>query len=83
MARSGSRPRPSRRKTFGEELQRARIRAGFSRSQLAEISGVSQTTIRNAEKLVSVPHAYIVSRLATALEIDVDRFLSLAGRKAS
>jgi DNA mismatch endonuclease, patch repair protein len=52
---------------FGRKLREARLRAGFSRRDLAAISGIDESAIRLYELGTREPRAGTIARLMTAL----------------
>lgn len=63
--------------TFAEKLKIFRSKKGISQTELAERSGVHYRTIQNWESGKRLPQNLAhVSKVAKALETDVDRLLS-------
>lgn len=61
--------------SFGERLSILRKREGFSRKELAEIIGVSYTTIANYELDKHIPNAARLSKLSIALNTTMNMVL--------
>lgn len=55
--------------SVGERLKRTRLAQGFSQTQLAAASEVSQPTVANWENNSHVPRQHVLNRLAGILEI--------------
>jgi transcriptional regulator with XRE-family HTH domain len=63
--------------TMGERLQRLRLAANFSQSQLARASGVPIGTIKNWEQDRRVPRMDTAAAVATALGVSLDALAGL------
>ena len=63
------------KKTFGRVLRRAREARGLSQERLAEAVGVSDDSIGNAERGLSIPRFEVVVELARALGVSVADFV--------
>lgn len=61
----------------GEKVKELRDRRGWNQSQLADKSGVPQTTISNIEKLGTDPTAKTLKKLATTFDVSADVLLNL------
>lgn len=61
--------------TLGEKILIFRRRKGFSRKQLADIIGVTVSTIANYENGVTVPDMDKVTKLSEILGISLDMLL--------
>ena len=65
---------------IGELIQQARLRRGWSRSDLAAKSGVSAATITRVETGERVGHAETIARIARTLDLPAeDVFTALLG----
>lgn len=60
---------PRRRPTYGDKIRRARVRLGWSKSELARAVGVSQPTIGRVERNELVPKPHLSFVLALFLDI--------------
>jgi transcriptional regulator with XRE-family HTH domain len=67
-----------RAETMGERLQRLRLAAGFSQSQLAGKSGVPIGTLRNWEQDRREPLLGTAARVAQALAVSLDVLAGLS-----
>jgi transcriptional regulator with XRE-family HTH domain len=56
-------------KNFGQRLREARVRAGFSQSELEEISGIPKARLSRYENGHVAPSIQTLERLATALQV--------------
>lgn len=61
--------------TMGESARNARKNAGLSMTKLAEMSGVSTSTIFNTEKDLRTPSVLIAEALAMALNISIEEYI--------
>lgn len=61
--------------SIGEKILIFRRREGFSRKQLADIIGVSVSTIANYENGVTMPDSHTLSAIAAILNIKMDMLL--------
>ena len=57
---------------IGERIASARTRAGLTQAQLAELVGVSQTSLSRWESGEMSLNAKRLEKLATALEVSID-----------
>lgn len=55
-----------------QNMKSARVKLGISQKQLAEKTGISESTIQNAEAGRNIPRADIVKRIAHVLNVSVD-----------
>ena len=60
--------------TFAEHFKELRHKAGLTQAQLADRSGVPQTTISGIESDGKVPGYFNARKLAKALGIDMNEF---------
>ncbi len=61
--------------SIGEKILIYRKREGMSRKQLAEIAGVTVSTISNYENGVTMPDLHTLSKIAAALDIRIDNLV--------
>lgn len=61
--------------TIGEKIYIFRKRSGFSRKQLAQMLGVSVSTISNYENGVTLPDSRTLAAISSILEINIDNML--------
>lgn len=61
--------------TRGTAMMRARVKAGMSRDELAEIAGVSRSTIGKWECDVNVPSVDVLELVADALGLSIDEYV--------
>jgi transcriptional regulator with XRE-family HTH domain len=59
-------------KVFGENLRRARKKAGLSQEALGFKAGLHTTEISRLERAVRDPRLSTISRLAKALDLDTE-----------
>lgn len=64
-------------------LRDARFKAGLSRPQLSQMSGISEDTILKIEKGRHVPQGQTVCLLALPLGLDPDVLLALRDKEAA
>ena len=67
---------------IGKYMLRARRRAGLTMRQLAEKSGVAESTILSWEHGNAVPNVCSCSRVAAALDLTIDEYIHGYRRKA-
>ncbi|AVE82316.1 helix-turn-helix domain-containing protein [Lactiplantibacillus plantarum] len=60
--------------TFAEQFKHFRQNAGLTQAQLADKSGIPQTTISGIESDGKVPGYFNARKLAKALNIDMNDF---------
>lgn len=60
---------------FGERVLMERRRRGLSQTQLADIIGVSVSSVRNYENNISYPDMDKAVKIADALGVSLDRLL--------
>ncbi len=58
--------------TIGEKILIYRRRNGFSRKQLANIIGVTVSTVSNYENGVTLPDMHTLSKIAATLNVRLD-----------
>lgn len=61
--------------TRGAAMMRARVKAGMSRDDLAEISGVSLSAISNWERDKNAPSVDVLELVADALGLSIDEYV--------
>lgn len=61
--------------TRGAAMMRARVKAGMSRDDLAEISGVSLSAISNWERDKNAPSVDVLELVADTLGISIDEYV--------
>lgn len=61
--------------TRGAAMMRARVKAGMSRDELAEISGVSLSAISNWERDKNAPSVDVLELVADALGLSIDEYV--------
>lgn len=61
--------------TRGAAMMRARVKAGMSRDELAEISGVSLSAISNWERDKNAPSVDVLELVADALGLGIDEYV--------
>lgn len=61
--------------TRGAAMMRARVKAGMSRDELAEISGVSLSAISNWERDKNAPSVDVLELVADVLGISIDEYV--------
>lgn len=59
-------------KTIGECIQTARTQRGFSQKKLAELAGLSATSVWYYENNLCMPNAVYLISIADALEMSMD-----------
>jgi len=67
-------------KTLGEVLREARVAKGFGLRAFARKLEVTPSYLSDIENDRRVPSEDVMSRLASALELDLDRLMAMAGR---
>jgi transcriptional regulator with XRE-family HTH domain len=60
---------------IGKTLKDKRIRAGFTQQELADASGLTQTTIARIENNHTEPEVSTLRKLAAALDITISDLL--------
>ena len=65
---------------MGNRIQRLRLAANMSQSDLARVAEVPIGTLRNYEQDRRVPHLDIAARLAQALSVTLDELAGIASR---
>lgn len=66
--------------TLGEQIRRARIKAELSLRELARRLDLSPSYINDIEHDRRVPSEEVLIKIATELDLDIDRILAAAGR---
>ncbi len=56
---------------IGENLKKARFRAGMTQAELAEKAGTTQTTVARIERDAVQPEVTTVRRLAAAMDVRI------------
>lgn len=69
--------------SFGEKIMILRKRNKLSKKELADIIGVTVTTISNYERGASMPSVQRASQLATALNVSLGELISVDDPKKS
>lgn len=62
-------------KSYGESMREARLAAKLEASELAEVSGVSESTIRNYEKSERLLTLINIIALADTLGLTIDEYI--------
>ena len=62
--------------TIGEKIKYFRIRKGITQARLAELSGIHPVSIRKYETNRMIPGVELLSRIAKALNVSLDAFIS-------
>lgn len=65
---------------FGEKIRNARKALGLTQRQLADLIGVSNTSVSNWEKDLSRPDADLIQKLCAALRLQPNDFYGAEGR---
>jgi transcriptional regulator with XRE-family HTH domain len=60
---------------IGENLKKARFRAGLTQAELAEKAGTTQTTVARIERDAVQPEVTTVRKLAKALDVSIANLL--------
>jgi transcriptional regulator with XRE-family HTH domain len=60
---------------IGENLKRARFRAGLTQQELADKAGTTQTTVARIERDAVEPEVTTIRKLATALDVRIVELL--------
>lgn len=60
---------------LGDRLKNARLNCGLSRKQVAELTGVTVTTIGMCENGERLPSLHMIVKLATHYKVSVDYLL--------
>ena len=61
-----------KKNNFGGRLRKARIKKGFSQNDLADMVGVSHSSICEYEKNIHYPDFDALAKIAQVLEVDMD-----------
>ena len=64
-----------RNKKFAKNLKAERYRKGVTQAQLAELVGVSESTVSLLERGLQTPSIFLVYDIANVLEIDINELL--------
>lgn len=67
--------------SFGERVTVFRKRNKYTRKHLAEMTGISSSTLTMYERDMAVPNAEHAIKLALALNVSIDDLISLADKK--
>jgi len=65
---------------FGDNVRRARKNRGITQEELAKMVGVAKSTITGYEKNYRAPHALMITKIASALDVTGDELLGLPDR---
>ncbi len=60
-----------------KEFQKARIKKGYSQRELARQAGVSSLTVNYLEQNKSIPRPATLSKLCTALDLDITEICNI------
>jgi repressor LexA len=60
--------------TLGEKIRKARINKGLTQSRLAQILGISNSTLNKYENNTLRPNVYILEKIAKVLDIPIQYF---------
>ncbi len=60
-----------------KELQKARIKKGYSQRELARQAGVSSLTINYLEQSKSIPRPATLSKICIALDLDITEICNI------
>jgi transcriptional regulator with XRE-family HTH domain len=60
---------------IGENLKRARFRAGLTQQELADKAGTTQTTVARIERDAVEPEVTTIRKLAAALDVRIVELL--------
>lgn len=66
--------------TLGEQIRSARIREDISLRELARRLGRSPSYINDIEHDRRIPSEEVLRKIASELDLDIDRLLAIAGR---
>lgn len=66
--------------TLGDEIRRARVLAGHGLRELARSLDITPSYLSDIENDRRVPSEEVLQNLASALRLDFDRLMGLAGR---
>ena len=61
--------------TLGEAMKKARIKHGISVAELAEKTGVTESSIRNWEEDRNVPNVLFVETMADVMGMSIDEYI--------
>ena len=61
--------------SFSENLKSARIKAGLSQQQLAELLGMDRSSVSKYENNVVLPHTKTLQRICEIFEVTIDSLL--------
>ena len=64
--------------SFGERVTVFRKRNNYTKKRLAELTGISSSTLTMYERDMAVPNAEHAIKLALALNVSIDDLISLA-----
>jgi transcriptional regulator with XRE-family HTH domain len=68
------------RKTFGENVKKARLARGLSQESLAAEAGIDRTYISGIERGLRNPSLDLIERLAGALDVDAQALMGEGDR---
>jgi len=74
--RSPTSARMEMAKVVARNVNRIRLRRGYSLARLSALAGVSQSMLHSIEREKSVPSVVVLSQIAHALEVKIETFLS-------
>ena len=60
-----------------KELQKARIKKGYSQRELARQAGVSSLTVNYLEQSKSIPRPATLRKLCTVLDLDITELCNI------
>ena len=61
--------------SFSENFKSARIKAGLSQQQLADLLGMDRSSISKYENGVGLPHTKTLQRICEIFEVTIDSLL--------
>ena len=67
---------------MGKDLKNARIKSGLTQAELAGAVGISERAVQNYEYGKRVPDAYVVQKLAIALNTTVEELFPLSEERS-
>lgn len=63
--------------TIGQNIRALRKQRGLTQAQLGELCGISGASVGSYEKGATLPKRRVAERIATALEVSVDKLLEV------